>query len=107
MSTKTVSLTELKQNLGTIVNQTSYTGERFILLSHGKERAALISIEDLRLLETIQAEQQQTYVQQQQQALEAARQIREKMAAAGYQIDSTTILEEIREERTDDLLDLR
>lgn len=53
MAIKTVSLTELKQNMGDIVNQAAYGGERIMLLSRGKERAALISIEDLRRLEQL------------------------------------------------------
>lgn len=108
MSTIALSLTELKQNLGTIVNRASYKGDRFILLSHGKEKAALISIEDLRLLETLKSEKgQQTYFEQQQKLLLEARQLREEVAAAGYNTNSESILEEIRDERTDNLLDMR
>jgi prevent-host-death family protein len=66
MAAKTISVTELKQNLGEIVNQASFGGTRFILLSHGKERAALISVEDLRLLETLLEESQRELYQTQQ-----------------------------------------
>ena len=50
---KTVSLTELKQNLGDIVNRAAYSSDRITLLSRDKEHAALISIEDLRRLEQL------------------------------------------------------
>ena len=108
MAAKTISVTELKQNLGEIVNQASFGGTRFILLSHGKERAALISVEDLRLLETLLEESQRTLYQTQQRNLLAeARQLRESSAEQGCSADSTSVLDEVREERLDDLTDLR
>ncbi|MCC6604299.1 MAG: type II toxin-antitoxin system Phd/YefM family antitoxin [Anaerolineae bacterium] len=108
MAAKTISVTELKQNLGEIVNQASFGGTRFILLSHGKERAALISVEDLRLLETLLEEsQRELYQTQQLNLLAEARQLRESGADQGYLTDSTSALEEVREERLDDLTDLR
>jgi prevent-host-death family protein len=108
MAAKTISVTELKQNLGEIVNQASFGGTRFILLSHGKERAALISVEDLRLLETLLEEsQRELYQTQQLNLLAEARQLRESGADQGYHTDSTSVLEEVREERLDDLTDLR
>jgi prevent-host-death family protein len=106
MTAKTISVTELKQNLGEIVNQASFGGTRFILLSHGKERAALISVEDLRLLETLLEESQRELHQTQQLNLLAdARQLRESGAEASY--DVTAALDEVREERSDELTDLR
>ena len=108
MTVKTVSVTELKQNLGEIINQAAYGGQRIILLSHGKERAALISIEDLRLLEALQAENEREIVQSRQlNLLGQARQLREAVGEAGYNADSASILEEVREDRLDDLTDLR
>lgn len=108
MAAKTISVTELKQNLGEIVNEASFGGTRFILLSHGKERAALISVEDLRLLETLLEEsQRELYQTQQLNLLAEARQLRESGADQGYSTDSTSVLEEVREERLDDLTDLR
>lgn len=108
MAAKTISVTELKQNLGEIVNEASFGGTRFILLSHGKERAALISVEDLRLLEKLLAEsQRELYQTQQLNLLAEARQLRESGADQGYSTDSTSALDEVREERLDDLTDLR
>ena len=106
MTTKAISVTELKQNLGAIVNQASYGGTRYILLSHGKERAALISVEDLRLLENLLEEsQRELYQNRQLNLLADARQLRESGSEQGYGVDS--VLEEVREERLDDLTDLR
>lgn len=47
-----VGLAEARMELSTIVNRTAFGGEKFVVTSHGKPRAALIPIEDLeRLLE--------------------------------------------------------
>ena len=108
MTTSAISITELKQNLGSFVNQAAYGGSRFILLSHGKERAALIGIEDLRLLETLREEnQRKLYQNRQLELLQDARLLQESSGEQGYSVESTPILEEVREERLDDLTDLR
>ncbi len=108
MITTSISITEFKQNLGSIINQASYGGERIILLSHGKERAALISIEDYRLFEALLKENKRETVQNRQlNLLSEARQLRESLGESGYHVDSASILEETREERLDDLTDLR
>jgi prevent-host-death family protein len=108
METQSVTLTELKQNLSDIINRAAYGNARIELVSRGKAKAALISLEDLRRLEALeQAQNQQLYVQQQQVALDEACILRERMAEAGIETDSTAVLSEIREERSDELLDLR
>ena len=108
MTTKAISVTELKQNLGEVVNQASFGGTRFILLSHGKERAALISIQDLRLLEQhLEKSQRELYQNRQMNLLAEARILRESSAEQGYRADSTSVLDETRKERLDDLTDLR
>lgn len=107
MTTTAISVTELKQNLGSFVNQAAYGGKRFILLSHGKERAALISIEDLRMLEALREENQhKLYQNHQLDLLQDARLLRESGGEQGYNAESTSIVEEVREERLDDLTDL-
>jgi hypothetical protein len=39
--------------------------------------------------------------------LEEARQLREAVGESGYHADSTSILEEVRDDRLNDLIDLR
>ncbi len=107
MTVKTISVTELKQNLGEIINQAAFGGQRIVLLSHGKERAALISMDDLRLLETLYESEQEVYQSRQLDLLGEARQLRETVAESGYQVDSTSVLDEVREERLHDLTGLR
>ena len=53
MSTHHVSLTAAKQNLGELVKRTAYGGERFILEFRGKPRAALVSYEDIKRIQSL------------------------------------------------------
>lgn len=109
METQSVTLTEFKQNLGELVNRAAYGNLRITLVSRGKAKAALISLQDLRRLEALEQaqNQQQLYVQRQRAVLDEARILRERMEEAGIETDSTTVLSEIREKRTDELLGLR
>jgi len=109
METQSVTLTEFKQNLGELVNRAAYGNLRIELVSRGKAKAALISVDDLRRLEALEQtqNQQQLYVQQQRVVLTEARVLRERMEEAGVETDSATILSELREERTDELMGLR
>ncbi|HEY2158238.1 MAG TPA: type II toxin-antitoxin system Phd/YefM family antitoxin [Isosphaeraceae bacterium] len=47
------SVVELKQSLGEILNRAEYAGERFVIHRRGKDAAAVIPVEDLRLLEKL------------------------------------------------------
>jgi len=107
MNAQTVTLTELKQRLGEYVKRAAYGGERIILVSHGQESAALISIADLRLLEQKAKGEEILYTQNQEKLLQEARGLREEIAGEGYQVSTADLLDEVREERTDDLLGLR
>lgn len=108
MVTQTISLTELKRRLGEYVKRAAYGGERIILVSHGQEAAALISMTDLRLLEQQGIQDvENEYAQQQERLLKEARRLREEIAAEGYQVSTADLLDEVREERTNDLMDLR
>lgn len=49
-----ISLTDAKEQLTELVNQASHYKERVILTRRGKEIAAIISIEDLHLLQQTQ-----------------------------------------------------
>jgi prevent-host-death family protein len=44
-----------RTNLSEIVERAAFKGERFIVTSHGRERAALVSIDDLWRLEELDA----------------------------------------------------
>ena len=102
-----VTMSKLRQNLGSIVNQAAYGGERIILMAHGQPKAAIIGIEDLQQL------QQLNHVLGQQQehqgaALAATAQLRERIREwqETYQIkpeSSLETLDRLRTEHDDDL----
>jgi len=45
-----MSVTRLKRDTADLLNRVSYTKERFVITSSGKERAALVSVGDLEVL---------------------------------------------------------
>ena len=48
-----MSVAELRQELADVLNRAEYRGERFVIHRREKEAAAIISIEDLALLERL------------------------------------------------------
>jgi prevent-host-death family protein len=48
-----LSVVELRQSLAEILNRAEYQGERVVIHRRGKDAAAIIPIEDLRLLERL------------------------------------------------------
>ncbi|MBC8446512.1 MAG: type II toxin-antitoxin system Phd/YefM family antitoxin [Chloroflexi bacterium] len=58
MNTTTVSITQAKNNLADVVNRAAYGKERFLLLFRGKPKAAVVSVEDLRLLESLREDRE-------------------------------------------------
>ena len=50
----TVSITSLREGISDIASKVMYTGERFCIERSGKPACALISIEDLELLEALE-----------------------------------------------------
>jgi prevent-host-death family protein len=50
---KRLSVVELKNSLGDVLNRAEYKGERTVVHRRGKDAAAIISIEDLRLFERL------------------------------------------------------
>jgi prevent-host-death family protein len=52
-STRRVSVVELRQSLSDCLNRAEYRGERIVIHRRDKDAAAIISIEDFRLLERL------------------------------------------------------
>ncbi|MCP3958506.1 MAG: type II toxin-antitoxin system prevent-host-death family antitoxin [bacterium] len=46
-----VSIGQVKRDLSILVNRVAYSGERIVLTSRGKPKAALVSVEDYRRLQ--------------------------------------------------------
>jgi len=111
MSTTTISMTEAKKRLGEVVNRVSYGGERIVLLSRGRPRAALVSIEDLDLIRQAldDGNERELRTARRQAWLARADTLREQIAArvGGPLPDSVEELRELREERTNELAGLR
>lgn len=118
MSTVEVTMTQLRQGLGELVNRAAYGGERVILVSHGAPRAAIISIEDLRRLSEPASQKMSpsydsdTLAERYSRSLAAADAIQERIRRwqeeQGIEpTDSTELLRELREEHDDEILGLR
>ncbi len=50
----TISVSQMKDTLSEVLNRAAYGGERVIVASRGKPKAAVISIDDLELLEQLE-----------------------------------------------------
>ena len=50
----TITATQLRNVIGSVLNQVQFKGERVVLNRQGKPAAAIIPIEDLRLLEELE-----------------------------------------------------
>jgi prevent-host-death family protein len=49
-----VSISEMKDSLSEILNRVAYGQERIVVASRGKPKAAVISVDDLKLLEELE-----------------------------------------------------
>ena len=68
-----LNVVELRQSLGDVLNRAEYQGERVIVHRRGKDSAAIISIEDLRLFERLlEAEEDRIDVEAARVALAAS-----------------------------------
>ena len=102
-----ISVSELKRDLSGIINQAAYGKERIVIGSRGKPKAAVVSMEDLQLLESMS--QERTLQAKRMSSLKAARAVRAEIATCigGPLPDSTEDLRALRETRTDVLFGLR
>lgn len=106
-----VTMTELRQSLGRLVNRAAYGGERIVLVAHGTPKAAIISVEDLQHLKQLSDAligQSGPYTS----ALANARLVRDRIQKwqEAHNIepeDSVDTLQVLREERDDGLIGLR
>jgi prevent-host-death family protein len=56
MSENTVSIGQVKRDISELVNRVASGGERIVLTSRGKPKAALVSLEDYEILQQRQRE---------------------------------------------------
>ena len=93
---KEVSVGEAKAKLSSLINAVAYGGERVIIQSRGRPKAALVSVEDLRRLEGVRP----LRPSKAQRALALAQADRVRQALRGFKLtDSVEELVQVREER--------
>jgi len=98
MNRSLVSIGQARRNISSLVNRVTCNGERIILTALGKPQAALISIDDLRIVEQIDQEKARRMA-----ALEEARALGERIRAErpDHDVDSVELLRQLREARAD------
>ena len=102
-----ISVSELKRDLSGVINQAAYGKQRIVIVSRGRPKAAVVSMEDLHLLEDMS--EARSLRARRMSGLQAARSVRAEISAqmGGTLTDSTEDLRELRETRIDELADLR
>jgi prevent-host-death family protein len=110
MGVTDVGIAEARRDLSAIINRVVYGGERIILASRGKPKAAIISIEDFRRLEELEKTVVESARTERKAALAMARAVREMSLRRRKGVpfpDVSKELQELREERTRELSGLR
>ena len=104
MNQSMVSIGQVKREISELVNRVAFGGERIILTSRGKPKAALVSIEDLQALDHTSQEKARRIA-----ALARAQALGERIRAErpAHDVDSVELLRQLREGRTDELLGMR
>ena len=98
----TVGIAEIKRSISTIVNRVAFGRERIVLTSRGKPKAALVSIEDLQKLESLEKTTSPPSRAQQRAALAMAQAVREMTLARRGGVPFSDVAEDLhrlREER--------
>ena len=106
----TVGIAEIKRSISTIVNRVAFGRERIVLTSRGRPKAALVSIEDLQKLESLEKTTFPPSRAQQKAALAMAQAVREMTLARRGGVPFSDVaddLRRLREERDLELAGLR
>jgi prevent-host-death family protein len=101
----TVNVVDARKNLSELMMRVAYSGVRVVVERRGKPMMALVSIADLRRLQA-QEEGETTLRERMLSAAESASALRARILASrgGVPIpDSATVVDEMREERDNEL----
>ena len=79
----TVSISEIKRDVSAIINRVAFGGERIVLTSRGRPKAALVSIDDLERLQELDKDVVARRARR-KAALDQARAVRAKIAARAW-----------------------
>ena len=98
------SIGQVKRDISELVNRVAYAGERVLLTSRGKPKAALISIEDY---ERLKRQETEARIAQWEEWMESARELSNAIyeRRGGEYIDVDELIREARqdlEQRDDD-----
>lgn len=107
---ETVSVAEARRKLADIIIGAGLGGKRYIVQRHGKPLAAVVSMSDLRRLQQLEDPHSIEHQMAALAALDEAERVGElilKERNGEYLPDSADLIREMREERTDELLNLR
>jgi len=94
MTTMKINIRKARERFSEIVNTVAIKGERVILLSKNKPKAAIVSLKDLQVLEDRSTTKPKRLAQ-----IEKIRKMRERLAKKGVISDSLLTLKEMRKER--------
>jgi prevent-host-death family protein len=94
MNRSLVSIMQARQDIPSLVNRVACNGERIILTARGEPQVALISIDDLRILEQVDQEKAHRMA-----ALEEAQAPGERIRAerTDHDVDSMELVRQLRE----------
>ena len=98
MTTMKINMRKARERFSEIVNTVAIKGERVILLSKNKPKAAIVSLKDLQVLEDQSITKAKRLAR-----IEKIRKMRERLSKKGVMRDSLLTLKEMRKERIDQL----
>jgi prevent-host-death family protein len=96
MTTMKVNIKKARENFSEIINRVTAKGERVILTSRDKPKAAIVSLNDIMAIEDRSIRKAKRLFQ-----LEKIRKMRQKLARKGLRDDSLEALRKMREERVE------
>ncbi len=102
----TVSIAEVKRSISTIVNRVAFGRERIVLTSRGRPKAALVSIEDLQKLKTLETTTSPPSRAQRKAALSMAQAVRGMTLARRGGVPFSDVAEDLRKLREERDLEL-
>jgi prevent-host-death family protein len=108
MSAQSISVMDFRKRIGDILSRVHYTGEQFVIERNGEPVAAIIAIDDLKRLQTLD-ENIEPLRERWHKSLAEAQALRESIAErqGGLVTDSAEDVRDMRESRANDLNSLR
>lgn len=98
MTTMKINIRKARENFSEIINTVAIKGERVVLMSKNKPKAAIVSLKDVELLEDKSIKKAKRLAQ-----LDRIKKIREGLTQKDTISDSLLTLKKIREERIEQL----